>query len=171
MADAPADMLHYLRRRRARERANATRFTMNLEGFDDSTTLDDLEHFPGRLHETLISLDDAIHDLLPDKEYEEDAETCEEYIYKTKRAIQKASRPIDNSLSASTVRLSLDRPTQQTIPPPTCRITHSVELPAIKLDAFKGDVETWSHFWEQLRSSIDEDASLPTINKHVFLRG
>jgi hypothetical protein len=46
-----------------------------------------------------------------------------------------------------------------------------VKLPAIKLDAFKGDVETWSRFWEQFRSSIDEDTSLSTINKHVFLRG
>ena len=115
-------------------------------------------------------MDDAIHDLLSDKEYEEDTETCEEYIDKTKRAIQKASRRIDNSLSASTVRLSLDRPTQQTIPAPTGRITHSVKLPAIKLDAFKGDVETWSRFWEQFRSSIDEDASLSTINKRVSPR-
>ena len=44
-------------------------------------------------------------------------------------------------------------------------------MPAIKLDTFKGDVETWSRFGEQFRSSIDEDASLSTINKHVFLRG
>ena len=46
-----------------------------------------------------------------------------------------------------------------------------MKLPAIKLDTFKGDMETWSRFWEQFRSSIDEDASLSTINKHVFLRG
>ena len=32
-------------------------------------------------------------------------------------------------------------------------------------------MENWSRFWEQFRSSIDEDASLSTINKHVFLRG
>ena len=32
-------------------------------------------------------------------------------------------------------------------------------------------METWSRFWEQFRSIIDEDASLSTINKHVFLRG
>jgi len=46
-----------------------------------------------------------------------------------------------------------------------------VKLAAIKLEPFKGDVETWSGFWEQFRSSIDEDASLSTINKHVFLPG
>jgi len=101
MADRSADMLHNLIRRPARERANATRFSAMLEGFEDSTPLDDLEHYRGRLKETLdrlISLDDAICDLLPDKEYEENIYTCEEYIDKTKRAIQKASRRIDNSL-------------------------------------------------------------------------
>jgi len=101
MADGSADVLHNLRRRRARERANATRFSAMLEGFEGSTPLDDLQHYRGRLKETLdrlISLDDAIHDLLPDKEYEEDINTCEEYIDKTKRAIQKASRRINNSL-------------------------------------------------------------------------
>lgn len=63
--------------------------------------LDDLELNRGRLKENLyrlISLNDGIHDLMPDKEYEEDINTCEEYIDKTKRAIQKASRRIDNSL-------------------------------------------------------------------------
>ena len=72
-----------------------------LEGFEDLTLLADLEHYRGRLKEILdrlISLDDAIHDLLPDKKYEEDINTCEEYIDKTKRAIQKASRRINNSL-------------------------------------------------------------------------
>jgi len=57
-----------------------------LEEFEDSTPLDDLEHYRRRLKETLgrlISLDDAIHDLLPDKEYEEDINTCDEYIDKT----------------------------------------------------------------------------------------
>jgi len=62
-----------------------------LEGFDDSTSLDDFEHYRGRLQETLdrlILMDDAIHD----NEYEEDIPACEEYIDKTKRSIQKASR-------------------------------------------------------------------------------
>jgi len=87
MANESADMLQNLKRRRTRERTNATRFSTMLEGFEDSS-LDDIEHYRGRLQETLarlISLDDAIHDLLPDKEYEEDIKTCEEYIDKTKR--------------------------------------------------------------------------------------
>ena len=55
--------------------------------------------------------------------------------------------------------------------PTDCTSSHSVKLPAIKLDTFKGAVETWARFWEQFRSSTDEDNSLSTINKHVFLRG
>jgi len=32
-------------------------------------------------------------------------------------------------------------------------------------------VETWARFWEQFESSIDQDPTVSTINKHVFLRG
>jgi hypothetical protein len=174
MADGSRDMLHNLTRRRATERANATRFSATLEGFEDSTPLDDLEHYRERLKETLdrlISLDDSIHDLLPDKEYEEDIHTCEEYIDKTKMAIQKACRRIDDILSVSTTRLSVNGPIQQSALALTGPVSSAVKLPAIKMEPFKGDVETWSRSWEQFRSSIDEDASLSTINKHVFMRG
>jgi len=95
-------MFQSLKRRRARHRANTTRFYTILEVFQDPTPLYGLEHCRGRLKETLdrlILLDDAIHDLLTDKNYGEDINTCEEYIDKTKRAIQKASRRINNSLS------------------------------------------------------------------------
>jgi len=118
---------------------------------------------------TLISLDDAIHDLLSNSEYEEDIKDCEEYIDRTKRAIQKTSRRMYNGLSASPARLSIHGSTQLTATIPTGSVTLSVKLPAIKLEPFAGNVETWSQFWEQFRSSID-DASLSAINKHVFLR-
>jgi len=52
-----------------------------------------------------------------------------------------------------------------------CPVTPSVKLPAINLDPFAGNVETLSRFWEQFQSSIDDDASLSTINKQVFLLG
>jgi hypothetical protein len=95
---------------------------MILDGFDDSTPVDDLEHYCGHLQETLdrlISLDDNIHDLLSDKEYEEDINACEEYIDRTKWAIQRASRRIDNSRSASTARSSINGPTNTTATVPT----------------------------------------------------
>jgi hypothetical protein len=89
----------------------------------------------------LISLNDAIHDLLPDKEYEKDIKTCEEYIDKTKRAIQKAGRRIENSLSASTARLSIHGSPQPPATATTGSVTHSVKLSAIKLEPFAGNVE------------------------------
>ena len=46
-----------------------------------------------------------------------------------------------------------------------------MKLPAIRIEHFTGNVENWPLFWEQFRSSIVDDASLSTINKHVFLRG
>ena len=167
MPDDPAVKLHNLKRKRTRERANPTRFSTLLDGFEDSTSLDDFEHYRGRLQETLsrlISLDDAIHD------YKEDIETCEEYIDKTKPVIQKASRCMYNSLSASTARLSIHGSPKPTATVPTGSVTHSVKLPAIKLETFAGNVETSSRFWEQFRSSIDDNTSLLTINNHGFLR-
>jgi len=44
MADRSVEMLHNLKRRRAWEKGNATRFSTILEGLEDSTPLDDLEH-------------------------------------------------------------------------------------------------------------------------------
>jgi len=145
-----------------------------LDGFEDSISLGDFEHYRGRLKENLdrlISLDDAIHDLLSDNEYEEDIKACEEYIDNTKRAIEKANRRMDNDVTASTARLNVHGSTQPNATLPFGPVTQSEKLPAIKFDPFAGNVETWSRFWKQFRSSIDEDASLSTINKHVFLRG
>jgi hypothetical protein len=34
-----------------------------------------------------------------------------------------------------------------------------------------GDIETWACFWEHFKQSVDNDPSLTTINKHIFLRG
>jgi len=124
MTDEPVIKLHNLKSRRAREGANATRFSKMLDGFDDSTSLNDSEHYRGRMQETLdrlISLDDAIHDLLSD-EYEEDIQAYEEYINKTKRVIQKASRHMDNDLSASTARLCIHGSTQPTETVPMHRL-------------------------------------------------
>jgi hypothetical protein len=64
------------------------------------------EHYRGRLQEnldSLISLEDVIHDLLSDNEHEEDIKACEEYIDRRKRAIQRACRRLDNELPASTL--------------------------------------------------------------------
>jgi len=114
----------------------------------------------------LLSLDDAIHDLLSDGEYAEDTKVREDYIDKAKRAFLKARKRADNALSASTARLSIIHPPNHAV-----SITPSVKLPAIRLEPFTGNVQNWPRFWAQFKSSIDDDASLSTINKYDFLRG
>jgi len=47
----------------------------------------------------------------------------------------------------------------------------TIRLPPIKLEPFSGDIETWARLWEQFTQSIDNDPSLSTINKHIFLWG
>jgi hypothetical protein len=97
-------------------------------------------------------------------------ETCEGYIDPSKRALQNATREIENRLASSVEKLNLAKvpSASMTVLSP---FTHSVKLAPIKLKPFAGDVEMWSRFWEQFESSIDKDPTLPTVNKHVFLRG
>jgi hypothetical protein len=54
-----------------------------------------------------VSLDDAIHDFLSDAEYDEDVETCEEYIDKAKRVILRASRELENRFVDSAASTAL----------------------------------------------------------------
>jgi len=121
-----AVILHNLKRERARERGNATRFSALLDGFGDSTSLDDfLSNTEGVLKDTLdriISLDDSTHYILPNDEYEEDIKACEEYIDRTKRAIHKANRRRDDGLSASIARLNIHGSTQPAASP--CGFDH-----------------------------------------------
>ena len=170
MSDAERKKLN---RKRTTERAKATRFITTINEFTGDTPLDDYEHYGGRLQETLdqlVRLDDSIQDLLEDGEYTADVEVCEEYIDSAKRAILKANQEIGRRLTSSAVNPSIS---ELPSAPPTARIpvTHSVKLPPLKLEPFAGDVETWARFWEQFESSTDQDPTLTTINKHVFLRG
>jgi hypothetical protein len=117
----------------------------------------------------MLKLDDSIHDLLADDEYDTDVAICEVYIDTAKRANQKAVRGIDKRLSAAAADLT---PSETSVPAvPTPSFVHSVKLPLIRLEPFSGDVETWARFWEQFESSTDKDPSLSKVNKHVFLRG
>ena len=56
---------------------------------------------------------------------------------------------MDNDLSASTAQLIIHRSNQPTATVSMGLVTHSVKLPAIKLEPFGGNVEIWSGFWEQ----------------------
>jgi hypothetical protein len=166
MTEESAVKLHNMNRRRARERTNATRFSALLDGFVDSTSLDDFEHYRGRLQETLerlTSLDDAIHDLLSNNEYEENIKACEEYMDRTKRAIQKASRRMDNDLSASTARLNIHGSTQPTTTVPTVPVRHSVKLPPSKLSP----LQVMSRLGIDFGSSLDPQLT-KTLRSRLF---
>jgi hypothetical protein len=99
-----------LKRKRATLHSNVTKFSAAINNSADATTLEDLEHYRGRLQETLdrlVSLDDSIHDLLNNKEYAADVDICETYIDTSKRAIYKAARAIDSKLSTSVSSINL----------------------------------------------------------------
>jgi hypothetical protein len=124
----------------------ATRFVTAINESTGNTSLDDYEHYRGRLQETLeqlVRLDDAIQGLLEDREYTVDVETCEEYINSAKRALLKANQEIGRRLVSSAANLSVSElpSAQMTARHP---VTHSVKLPPIKLEPFAGDVETWA---------------------------
>jgi len=48
-----------------------------------------------------LKLDDTIHDLLTDEEYDADVTTCEEYIDTAKRTIQKACHGLEKFKAAA----------------------------------------------------------------------
>jgi hypothetical protein len=74
MQDADAGKsLHNLKRKRARGRGNITSSVTELGKFTDTMTLEDYEYYQDRLRETLsrlTSLDDEIHELMDDSEYD-----------------------------------------------------------------------------------------------------
>ena len=91
------------------KRSKATRFINQLGGFNTSSNLDEVEHFYDRLRETLEQLtilDNTVHDLCDDTEYEADVQTCEEYIRRCKWTFRKTKnlieqcRPIESSRNA-----------------------------------------------------------------------
>ena len=162
--------LHNLKRKRAREWGNATRFITAINGFSEASSLDDYQHYQGRLQDNLdklLTLDDAIHDLLSDPEFDSDSATCEEYIDSAKRALLLAARGTENRLALSTSALNV----LQSVPAASTEVLQPIKLPTINLEPFTGEIEEWFSFWEQFQSSVDQNPAVSRINKHVFLRG
>jgi hypothetical protein len=81
MQDADAGMrMHNLKRRCARERGSITRFVTEVGKLPDAMTLEDCKYYNDRLHKTLgrlMSLDNKVHELLDDSEYDADLQKCE----------------------------------------------------------------------------------------------
>lgn len=159
-----------LKRKRTTQRARSSRFINKIDEFNESTPLEDIEHCLERLQDTLKNLtvlDDVIQDLLDDREYEEDVEGCEQYVDRSKRTILKAKSLIKRRTEADLASTSLTYPTGQT----QSTFVPEVRLPTLKLEPFRGDIESWYRFWEQFESSVDKNPCVSDINKHVFLRG
>ena len=166
--------LHNLKRRRTRERGNITRFVTEVGKFTDTTTLEDYEYYKGRLHDSLgqlMSLDEEIHELLDDSEYNADLQKCEEYIESAKRAILRISHQMEEHLVTSTTNVTISGAGEAAATTAVTASSATIRLPPIKLEPFSGDIETWARFWEQFKQSIDDDPSLSTVNKHISLRG
>jgi hypothetical protein len=168
---AKAEKLHNLKRKCTREQNNITRFANSVNSFTGETFPDDHEHYKEQIKEALermLKLDDCIHDLLPD-EYYADVAICEDYINTAKRAIQKPARGTDKRLPVAKADLTFSETSSAAVLASSS--VHSVKLPPIKLEPFSGDVESWSHFWEQFESSTDNHPHLSALNKPVVLRG
>jgi hypothetical protein len=166
--------LQNLKRISARERGNITRFATEVGKFTDTTTQEDIECYKNRLHETLgrlTSLDDEIHELLDDNEYDADLQKFEEYIESTKRDIIRTSRQMGNQLATLTENVTINDVGGAAATVAPIAPSATIRLPPMKLEPFSGDIETWARFWEQFKHSINNDPSLTAINKHIFLRG
>jgi hypothetical protein len=105
---------------------------------------------------------------LDDSEYDADLQKCE-YIESAKRVIIRTSHQMGNQLATLTENVTITDAggVAATVAPTAPSAT--IRLPPMKLEPFSGDIETWEHFWEQFKQSIDNDPSLTTINKHIFL--
>ena len=112
-----AESLTKLKRKRMTKRSNATRFINQLHGFNTSSILDEVGHFYDRLRETLEQLtilDNAIHDLCDDTEYEADVQTCEAYIERCKWTIRKTKNLIEQCPPTESSRNAAIPPHQST---------------------------------------------------------
>ena len=94
------------------------------------------EYYNDRLRETLgrlTILDDEVHDLLDDSDFDTDLQKCEEYIESAKRAILRTSRQMERHLATSTANVTITdaREAATTAAPITPSAT--IRLPPIKL--------------------------------------
>jgi hypothetical protein len=154
------EKLKKLKLKRATQRAHATRFMNAINTFNDSTDIEELEQYRDRLQEVvqiLIALDEFVHDLLDDEEYAAGAETCVELVDGAKRAVRNADRIIKDRRGETAPHTT--GKSQTTLSKPS--VIQEIKLPTINLESFAGNIETWSKFWEQYKSSVDRNPPVP----------
>ncbi|GBN69084.1 hypothetical protein AVEN_251531-1, partial [Araneus ventricosus] len=156
-------------------------------------TTEEIDFTISRLSETfkeLKILDDKIHALLSDDEFELDIIECADYEDKTKLTIFKARKALENFKvpnidptpdAAISPNEAMNAPyypfpssyASDLLSPnaPMTYIQSTVKLPTMKIEPFDGDIEKFHMFFEQFSSAVDLNQQLSIIDKHVYLRG
>ncbi|GBN12603.1 hypothetical protein AVEN_235879-1, partial [Araneus ventricosus] len=183
------DEAFLLKRKRSYVRGNITRF---CNKFSINGSQEEIDFAISRLSETfkdLKILDDKIHALLSDDEFELDIIECADYEDKTKLAIYRARKALENFKVPN-----IDPTPDAAISPnetmnapyypfpssyascfspnaPMTYIQSTVKLPTMKIEPFDGDIEKFHMFFEQFSSAVDLNQRLSTIDRYVYLRG
>ncbi|GBL81625.1 hypothetical protein AVEN_93419-1 [Araneus ventricosus] len=134
-------------------------------------------------------LDDKIHALLSDDEFELDIIECADYENKTKLTIFKARKALENfkvpyidptpdaaiapNEAMNTSYFPFPSSYAGDISPnaPMSYIQSTIKLPTMKIEPFDSDIEKFHMFFEQFSSAVDLNQQLSTIDNHVCLRG
>ncbi|GBN52697.1 hypothetical protein AVEN_180099-1, partial [Araneus ventricosus] len=184
------DEAFLLKRKRSYVRGNISRF---CNKFSINGSQEEIDFTISRLSETfkeLKILDDKIHALLPDDEFELDIIECADYEDKTKLTIFKAREALENFKvpnidptpdAAISPNEAMNEPyypfpssyASDLLSPnaPMTYIQSTVKLPTMKIEPFDGDIEKFHMFFEQFSSAVDLNQQLSIIDKHVYLRG
>ncbi|GFT88095.1 integrase catalytic domain-containing protein [Nephila pilipes] len=156
---ATDENINKLQRKRSTLRSKVTRLTGKLNNEDGIDKAFDVELLEDTLQDLKL-MNETIHDLLNDEDYERDTVDCEKYFDTAKLAIFNTKRKVSANINVSSSEFS-----------PPSSINTSVKLPTIKINTFFGGIEEFPSFWERFNSCIDSNASLSLVDKHVFLRG
>ncbi|GFT83767.1 integrase catalytic domain-containing protein [Nephila pilipes] len=156
---ATDENINKLQRKRSTLRSKVTRLTGKLNDADGIDKAFDVELLEDTLQDLKL-MNETIHDLLNDEDYERDTVDCEKYFDTAKLAIFHTKRKVSANINVSSSEFS-----------PPSSINTSVKLPTIKINTFFGGIEEFPSFWERFNSCIDSNTSLSLVDKHVFLRG
>ena len=145
-----------------------TKLTRELEGLVESTEPDTnrvtrlkviYEQLEGKM-KIFSSLDGEIVALCPEEEIEQEIEDSESIIAK----VIEGKRKIDIILKEN----SRDRTHVSVLPPPD-EAMNRPRLPKLTLPKFRGDVTSWSTFWDSYKSAVHDNAGISVIDKFNYL--
>lgn len=157
------------KRVRAGHRSSATKIVRKAEELlaEDVPNTAQLMQIKLSLQEklsTLKQLDAEIFDVIDEDSVVEEIEQADAYkedLYAVMVRLEGLS--IRSKLSSRDP--FTDRPIRSDLP------SHDkVKLPKLTIQPFKGDLTTWTTFWDSYRAAIDDSLSLSDIDKFNYLR-